>query len=174
MGRIGGIDQLEEFDEFATTVPILDKGVNLTGEQINAGQQTDRAVALVFVITRKRRMDARLGRQVRCGRRKRLNARLLIIGNDRHRVAGFLLGFCRSLFNDLHLAIDTQDFRHLGLKVGITAFQVVTDLVRLDLLLVEDDAQRALSKLAQANVPLSRPMFAHMTGEQPLVHNSWG
>src|SRR5262249_6112847 len=40
------------------------------------------------------------------------------------------------------------------------AFQVVTDLMGLDLLLVEDDAQRALSKLAQATVPLARPMFA--------------
>jgi len=47
------------------------------------------------------------------------------------------------------------------------AFQVVTDLMGLDLLLVEDDAQRALSKLAQATLPLARPMFAHMGREQP-------
>ena len=45
-------------------------------------------------------------------------------------------GFCCGLFNNLHLAIDTQDFHHLGLKVGVTAFQVVMDLVGLDLLLV--------------------------------------
>src|SRR5215467_14480314 len=63
--------------------------------------------------------------------------------------------------------IDAQHFHHLGLKVGVTAFQVVTDLVGLDLLLVEDDAQRALSKFAQATVPLARPMFAHMGREQP-------
>ena len=46
-------------------------------------KQTDRAVALVFVITRKCRVSARLGRQARCGRRNRLNARLLIIRDDR-------------------------------------------------------------------------------------------
>jgi len=29
MGRIGGIDELEEFDEFAAAVAVLDEGVNL-------------------------------------------------------------------------------------------------------------------------------------------------
>src|SRR6267142_550 len=147
-------------------VAILDEGVNLTGEQINAGQQTDRAVALVFVIARKSRVYAGLGRQVRCGRRDRLNARLLIIGDDRHRIARRSFRRGRGLLDELHLAVDTQDFRHLGLKVGITAFQVVTDLVGLDLLLVEDVAQRALRKLAQANVPLSRSMLARVAGEK--------
>src|SRR5216684_5937582 len=52
MGRIGGIDELEEFDEFAAAVAVLDEGVNFAGEQIDAGQQTDRAVALVLVIAR--------------------------------------------------------------------------------------------------------------------------
>ena len=55
---------------------ILDKGVDLAGEQIKAGQQTDRAVALGFAIARKPLVDARLGRQVRCGGRNRLKARL--------------------------------------------------------------------------------------------------
>ena len=68
MGRIGGIDELEEFDEFAAAVAVLDEGVNLPGEQIDAGQQTDRAVALVLVIAREGRMPAGFGRQVR-GRR---------------------------------------------------------------------------------------------------------
>src|ERR1700757_3977708 len=105
------------------------------------------------------RVSARLGRQVRRGRRNRLDTWLLIIGDDRHRVAGLCPGFCRGLLDELHLAIDTQHFRHLGLKIGVTAFQVVTDLVWLDLLLVEDDAQRALSKLAQAIVPPRGPHF---------------
>jgi len=34
LGRIGGIEKLEELDELATAVTILDQGVNLTGEQI--------------------------------------------------------------------------------------------------------------------------------------------
>jgi hypothetical protein len=38
-GPIGGIEKLEEFDELAAAVAIFDQGVNLTGEQIYAGQQ---------------------------------------------------------------------------------------------------------------------------------------
>ncbi len=36
--RIGGIDKPEEFDELSTAVAILDKGVDLAGEQINPSQ----------------------------------------------------------------------------------------------------------------------------------------
>ena len=71
-------------------VAVLDEGMNLAGEQIDAGQQTDRAVALVFVIAGDGRMPAGLGRQIRSRRRDRLNARLLVIGDDRHRLAWLL------------------------------------------------------------------------------------
>ena len=53
MGRIGGVEKLEEFDEFAAAVAVLDEGVDLAGEQIDAGQQADRAMALVLVIRAK-------------------------------------------------------------------------------------------------------------------------
>ena len=61
MGRIGGVEDLEELDEFAAAVAVPDEGVNLAGEQIDAGQQTDRAVALVFMIARESGMHAGLG-----------------------------------------------------------------------------------------------------------------
>ena len=35
-GRISGIEKLEEFDELSATMAILDKGVDLAGEQINS------------------------------------------------------------------------------------------------------------------------------------------
>ena len=54
VGREGSVEDLEELDEFAAAVAVPDEGVNLTGEQIDAGQQTDRAVALVFMIARER------------------------------------------------------------------------------------------------------------------------
>src|ERR1700682_1970536 len=92
MGRIGSVDKLEEFDEFAAAVAIPDEGANLTREQINAGQQTDRTVALVFVVARKGRVHAGLGRQVRCRRGERLNTGLLVIGHDRHGIARLLAG----------------------------------------------------------------------------------
>ena len=47
MGRIGGVEKLKKFDEFATAVAVLNKGVNLAGQQIDPGQQTDGAVTLV-------------------------------------------------------------------------------------------------------------------------------
>jgi hypothetical protein len=46
------------------------------------GQQADRAVALVFMIARERRMHAGLKRQIRRRRCNRLDARLLVVGDD--------------------------------------------------------------------------------------------
>src|SRR5215468_5363898 len=73
MGRIGGVDKLEKFDEFAAAVAIPDEGMNLTGQQIDASQQTDGAVALIFMIAREGRLHARLRRQVRGGVGDRLD-----------------------------------------------------------------------------------------------------
>src|SRR5208337_2089040 len=44
VGRVGGIEELEELNEFAAAVAVLDEGVDLAGEQIDAGQQADRSV----------------------------------------------------------------------------------------------------------------------------------
>ena len=68
MGWISGIENPEKFNEFATAVAIPDEGVNLTGDEVDAGQQTDRAMALVFMIAAEGRVCAGFGRQVR-GRR---------------------------------------------------------------------------------------------------------
>ena len=46
-GRKGGIEKLEEFDELAAAVAISDERVDLAGEQINAGQQAERAMTLL-------------------------------------------------------------------------------------------------------------------------------
>jgi hypothetical protein len=35
-GRIGSVEKFEEFDEFAAAVTILDQGMNLGGEQVDA------------------------------------------------------------------------------------------------------------------------------------------
>ena len=52
MNRIGRVEKLEEFDEFAAAMAVPDQGMDLAGQQINAGQQADRAVALVFMIAK--------------------------------------------------------------------------------------------------------------------------
>jgi hypothetical protein len=50
---IGGIEKLEEFDELAAAMAILDQSVNPTGVQIDAGEQADRAITLIFMIRAK-------------------------------------------------------------------------------------------------------------------------
>jgi len=60
VGRIGGVEKLEEFDEFTAAVAILDQGVDLAGDEIDAGQQANRAVALIFVLACEGRMHAGL------------------------------------------------------------------------------------------------------------------
>src|SRR5271155_5382983 len=154
VGWIGGVEKLEEFDEFAAAVAILDQSVN-------------RAVALIFMIAREGRVRAGLGRQIRGGRGYRLDAGLLVIGDDRHRVARLLLRCGRGLFNDLDLAVDAQNFRHLGFELGVAAFQVVAHLVRLDLLLIEYLAQSALNQLAKAGVPFGWALLARVTSQKP-------
>lgn len=134
MGWIGGVEKLEEFNEFAASVAVFDEGADLAGEQVDARQQADRAVALIFMIAREGRVRAGLGRQIRGGRGDRLDAGFLVIGDDRNCVARLLLRGDRCLFNDLDLAIDAQNFRHLGFELGVAAFQVVAHLVRLGLL----------------------------------------
>jgi len=61
MGRIGLIEKLEEFDQLAAAVTILDQGVHLAGEKIDSGQQADRAVTFVFMITAEGRVHAGFG-----------------------------------------------------------------------------------------------------------------
>ena len=61
IGRIDGIEKLEKVNELAAAMAVLDQGVNLAREQIDTGQQTDCAVALVLVIAREGRMFAGSG-----------------------------------------------------------------------------------------------------------------
>jgi hypothetical protein len=70
---MGGIEKLEELDKFAAAMAILDRGMDFAGEQINPGQQAERAVALVFIVARKGRVHTGLGRQVRRRRCDRLD-----------------------------------------------------------------------------------------------------
>src|ERR1700720_3063929 len=59
--RIGGIKKLEEFNELSAAVAVSDEGMDLAGEQINPGQQAQRALPFVLMITHKGRVDAGLG-----------------------------------------------------------------------------------------------------------------
>ena len=80
--RIGGIEQLEEFDELTAAVAISNQRVDLSAEQINPGQQAERAMAFILMIPREGRMHSRHWRQIRRRGRDGLDPRLLVIGDD--------------------------------------------------------------------------------------------
>src|SRR5579872_5186993 len=65
LGRIGDIKQLEEFDELAAAMAISDQSMDLAGEQIDPGQQAERTVTFVLMITREGWVHAGLRRQIR-------------------------------------------------------------------------------------------------------------
>ena len=75
---VSGIEKLEKFDELLTAMPIPDDGVHLTGEQINSGQQAERAMAFVLMIPCEGCVDAGLGRQIRRCRCDGLDSGLFI------------------------------------------------------------------------------------------------
>ena len=79
LGRIGGVETLGEFDEFAAAMAVLDQRMDFATDEIDAGQQADRAMALVFMFPCEGGVDARFGRQIRGGRRNRLDTRLLVV-----------------------------------------------------------------------------------------------
>ena len=68
-GRIGGVEQFEEFDELAASVAILDQSMDLAGDEVDASEQADRAVAPVFMLACEGRMHA--GRRRQIGGRRR-------------------------------------------------------------------------------------------------------
>jgi hypothetical protein len=76
---VGDVEQTEEFDKFATAVAILDQGVHLAGQEVDAGHQGDRSVPLVLVIAADRRMGGWHRAQVGGGRADRLDAGFLIV-----------------------------------------------------------------------------------------------
>ena len=160
VGRVGRIEDFEELDELPAAVAILRQGVNLAGQQVDTGQQADRAVALVFVVAREGRMNVRFGWQFGSGRRDRLDARLLVVGDDRYRVARLLLRCDCGILQELHLAINAQHFGHFFRKRGIALLQVIAHLVRLHLLLIENLANRALRQFGQARMSLRRSVLA--------------
>ena len=166
VGWVGLIEELEELDELAAAVAILDQGVHLAGQQIDAGQQADRAVALVFMVACEGRMHAGFRGQIGGRRCDRLDTGLLVVGDDRHPVARLRLRQGRSLLQDFHLAINAQHFGHLFRKLRVAALQVVPHLVRFHLVLVEYLAHRTLRQVGEARVALRRSVLACMAGQK--------
>ena len=139
VGRVGGVEELQKLNEFATAMAFLDQGMDVTGEQIDTGHQGQGAVALVLVITHHGRAGAGEWRAIRRGRPDRLDPGFLIVRDDGKAPAtAAVLALCRVPTQHRDLPVDTEDFGHLGLELRIALFQVVAHLVRLDFLLGQD------------------------------------
>src|SRR5580658_1306146 len=95
-------------NELARAMALLDACMHVAGEQVDPGQQTERAVALVFVIAGEAGMRSRPRRQVGGSVADRLDARLFVVRDDRD--VG-IVGFALSQYGDL--AINAEDFGHL-------------------------------------------------------------
>ncbi len=104
-GRISGVEKLEEVDELPAAVAVSDERMDLAGKQVDAGQQAERAMALVIVIAREGRVGAGNGRQIRRRRCEGLDSRLLIVGDDRHRLVR-LFRLRGSFFQNLDLTVN--------------------------------------------------------------------
>jgi hypothetical protein len=61
---IDGVGKLEAFDEFVAAMAVCDQRMDFAADEVDAGQQADRAVALVFIVAREAGMRAGHGGQV--------------------------------------------------------------------------------------------------------------
>jgi hypothetical protein len=77
---IGCVKFLEESNELAGPMAILDAGVHLAGEQIDPSEQAQRAVAFVFVIAREGGMRSRQRWQIGRGVADCLQTGFLVVG----------------------------------------------------------------------------------------------
>jgi len=117
------------------------------------------------MITRKGWVDAGFGRQIGRGRCNGLDTGFFVVGEDRHGLARCLaLG---GLLQNLDLAINTQNFGHLPLELGIATFQIIPNLVRLDFRLAEDIAYRSLRQIGETLMSEGRSILAYMARQQP-------
>ncbi len=99
---------------------------------------------MLLVIPRPVGVPAWLRRQVGSDVAQGLNAGFLI-----HRDGHLLASLGALSLIESHFLVDDQDFMHPGLKVWITALQVVTLLMGLDRMRFEDALNGGFSGLAQ-------------------------
>ena len=123
-GRIARIEAAQKDHELAAAMALREIVINVTRDQVHRSIEGHGAQPFVFMIPLNCWMPARLRRPVRGGGGKRLQSWLLIIGQDRGPI--------------------NLDHRRQALIEGrITPLQVVADLVRPNLLLLENGRDRA-------------------------------
>src|ERR1700709_901 len=107
-------------------------------------------------------MGPRLRRQIGAGMVDRLDARLLVVGDNRN-----IRGTALALAQNPALAIDAQHVCHLLLKRRVAALEIVTHFVWLHFVLAEDLADRALSEARQTGMPSHLGVLPDVTRQKP-------
>lgn len=87
--------------------------------------------------------------QIRCGQSDRLNTRLLIDAGGVDGIGSRIMN--GTLLVDRDISVDHHDFLHLAVELGVPCFQVVANLVGLDLVLVEDAPHGAFASVGQVS-----------------------
>src|SRR5580692_8944457 len=181
VGGIGGVKKLKKLNEFTTAVAVLDQSVDVTGEQVDARHQSEGAVALVLVITHHGRAGAGKWRAIGRGRTDRLDPGFLVVRDDDEAPTA-VLALCSFATQHRHLPVDTEDFGHLGLELGITLFQVVTHpRFREGRLLcgLTSCSAKILhtvpwASFAKLGCPADGPCCRACAASSRVVHSSWG
>ena len=156
--------------------PLPDERVDLAGEQIDPGQQAERAMAFVIADPARSSHD---------GLAPAANSSVVAMAwiQASRREETIATGFfdfsalAAAFFRDLDLAVDTQNFRHLGLELGVAAFQIVAHLVRLDFTLDREACTLAyaLSQTGETLVTRRRSALARRgRANSRVVHSSCG
>jgi hypothetical protein len=162
---VGGIKKLQEFNEFATAMAVFHQSLDLAGQQVDAGQQADRAEALIFMIAGEGRMLAGLQRQVRCRGGKRLDPWLLVKVKP-HKVR-YYLERCDPEFKEKMAEVLCVYRQVKILKETAAASNQRRGCDHLLFPRIEDLAHRALDQLIKACVALRGPMLPRVVGQKP-------
>src|SRR4051812_21622185 len=117
---------------------------------------------LVFVVAGEGLVRAGSWRQVGRSVADCLNAGLLVIRDDCDVRCRRLAGL-----EYLDLAIDAEDFGHLGIERFVAALEVIANFMWLEFVGRKDLAHRSLRQASQAGVPGSGSVLAHMPRQQP-------
>ena len=160
LGRVTGIDLLEKGDEFPSPVFFVHLGNDASILKVERCQDGDGPQSLVLVVPRNRLMMTRGRRKIGEDGGEGLDPRFLVDADrdERSTVGG-------SLLFQGQLLVDSQDIAHLPVELGILAFEVVSDLVRLQGLSLKDAVDGGLGGFGKTGMPCFPGMGPDIVGQ---------
>src|SRR6266498_5899369 len=161
--RILNVQDLQETDEFLTAMSVGDHSMDLATDEVDSCQEAYRTVADVLVVSREIGLFPGNRRQIRSGVLDRLDTGFLVVRKNGNHHRGSVVG---CLAQHRHLVVDAEHLCHFGLKLRITPFQIVGDLVRADFGFREDLRDCAARNLHQARMSCFLTVVLNMQSQQ--------